>query len=169
MSPPCPPRAPPAPRVRASHPRVGLAKSGPSRWPTTQLPAWSFGFPRLDQRLPSSVRNNSNLRQLLAVQDRRSRVSSQAVPVVAASRPTTLPLLVWNASSQVVPPSFVSLTRVPPAKSDTASQPRLAEAKRTASTPRTSVVHVLPPSVVRRSSVGQGLAQGGAAPVRTQA
>ena len=64
------------------------------------------------------------MEQLLAVQDRRSRVSSQAVPVVAASSPTTLPLLVWNASSQVVPPSFVSLTRVPPAESDTASQPR---------------------------------------------
>src|SRR5438270_2618541 len=151
--PPGPTFAPPAPRFRPNQPRAVLAKSGPARLPPEQFAVKSFGLPRSDQVSPPlSVRKSSYLWQSLAEHQAVFSVNSQAVEVVAASSPDTVPVAVCSLTCHVVPPSFVSRTSLLPGLgvSMRATQPRVALANRIAAILAwRSVVHVRPPSVVR--------------------
>src|ERR1700736_404100 len=107
--PPGPTFAPPAPGFKPSQPRPTLAKSGPARWPPEQFAVKSFGLPRLDQVTPPlSVRKSAYFAHELEVQYAPSRVNSQAVEMVAASRAIALPVAVCSLVCHVVPPSLVS-------------------------------------------------------------
>src|SRR2546430_13203209 len=170
--PPGPTFAPPAPRFRPNQPRALLARSGAGRLPPEQFAWKSWGLPRSDQVSPPlSVRKSSYLWQSPAEHRAVFSVNSQAVEVVAASSPDTVPVAVCSLTCHVVPPSFVSRTSLLAGLGvSRATQPRLALANRIAAILAwRSVVHGRPPTGVRCRYGRQTSLQVGSSSPSTQA